>query len=242
MRTSTLLFALLLLSTSVPIQGKSTVPLFRLPPNSKADLPCSVCVDFFDSTLNDFLNIILNVGVGAGCVDLCEQLSTQLEQGICLLMCTVVGFEVFVDVLSNVDLDPIYMCTAIDFCPTNNCMGPYCINITSVAVSPVKAPLRTTFNVDVFLKVLSQTGTGVTRLIVIPPTGDPNSFGMETLNTGFAPGSYKVSFGVETDWEDWTFPPGMYRLLAESCASDCDNDHGFVFSTYFGGNFTITPS
>jgi hypothetical protein len=206
----------------------------------RQDLPCPVCVDFFDDSLNTLLNIILNLGVGAGCADLCSPLNDSTLVGICSILCFLVGFEAFVDLIENADLDSIYLCSEIDLCPANTCTGD-CINITQVIVQPKKAPVRTTFNFNIFLHVLKATGTGVTRIVVQPP-GQNDAFGLETLNEGFTAGTtLNVTLQIETDFEDWNYPPGLYQVEVDSCGSDCDNEHGVIFNSKFT-SFTITQS
>jgi len=204
-------------------------------------IPCETCIDFFDDTLDDMINIVLNVGVGATCSDLCLQLSEQWEQGVCLLLCVSVGFDTFVDFLQNTDLDPIYLCSALGACPNNTCVNG-CLNITSVEVQPEAAPVRTTFNVMVNFTVHLQTGTGITLAIVIPPPSvQEDPLGFAVLNEGYTPGDYSVIVPIETDWQDWDFPAGPYSVLIQSCGSDCDNEHGVVFDQAFT-HLTITNS
>jgi len=213
------------------------VPITAAP---KADLPCPVCVTFFDDTLGDLLNIILNLGVGAGCAELCSPLNDSSYIAVCSILCFLAGFEAFVDLIENADLDSIYICSEMDLCPANSCTGE-CINITQVIVQPKKAPLRSTFNFNIFLNVLKNTGTGVTRIVVQPPGGgDP--FGFETLNEGFTAGTTtNVTLQIETNFEDWNYPPGLYQVEVDSCGSDCDNNHGVIFNSKYT-SFTITQS
>jgi hypothetical protein len=195
----------------------------------QSQIPCDVCIDFFDDTLNTLLNVILNVGVAGTCGDVCLKLSNQYEQGICLLLCVYIGFDAFVDLLSNTDLDPIYLCSALDACPMNYCNGT-CANITSLEVQPPSGPVRTTFNVIVNLTVHQQTGTGITMAVLVPPpSAQEAAMAFAVLNEGFAPGDASVTIPIQTDWDDWFFPSGVYAVVVDSCGSDCDNQHGVVF-------------
>jgi len=135
----------------VPNLAKPQVKLNNIriipPKELSASLPCSICVNFFDDTLNDLLNIILNVVIGGGCGELCGYLNTTLEQGVCEIICAFVGFEEFVNILENDDLDPVYLCSAMDFCPMNTCNGTLntCTKVAYTDVTPSSGPLRTTF-------------------------------------------------------------------------------------------------
>jgi len=204
-------------------------------------VPCETCIDFLDDTLNDLLNILLNVGIGGSCSEVCFQLSNQWEQGTCLLLCVTVGFQTFVDYLDSEDLDPIYLCSAFGACVNNTCVND-CMNITSVDVQPDAAPVRSTFNVMVNFTVHQQTGTGITYAEVFPPPSvQEDGLGFAILNEGFAPGDYSVVIPIETDWQDWDFPPGLYGVLIQVCGSDCDNQHGVVFDQSYT-HLTITNS
>jgi hypothetical protein len=69
---------------------------------------------------------------------------------------------------SSADLDPIYLCSELHLCPLNKCNGT-CTVITNAFTSPPTGLAGTTFNVQVDLHVNKPTGTGVTRVLVIPP-------------------------------------------------------------------------
>jgi len=200
------------------------------------DLACDTCVDFFDEFEGTLLNILLNVGVGATCTDLCTQIQNAYGEAMCLIICTYVGFDAFVDLLNCDDIDPVWVCTYIDLCPMNSCLTN-CTEVTKVVVTPSSGKLRTTFNINVYLTVLKQTGTGTTEANIYPPK--QNGFSCGVLNTGFAPGKYVITIPVPTDWQDWTFPLGTYQVHVNSCSSDCYNQHATIFSKG-AGNFTIT--
>jgi hypothetical protein len=245
MKSAVVLLCLLLVATnflptsSAPMKSKFLrVPLASVKLEPNQGIGCPVCVTFFDNTLGDLLNIILNLGIGAGCGTLCTQLPQPLEQAICEFLCVAVGFEAFVDLLNSTDIDPIYLCTEMDVCPANTC-ATGCVTIDSVAVQPKSGPVRTTFNVEVIVHALQNTGTGVTRVVVNPPGGG-QPFAVENLNEGWQAGTVNnVTVAVETDWEDWTFPPGQYPIEIDSCAYDCDDQHGIYFATKYS-SFVIT--
>jgi len=190
-------------------------------------VPCDVCVDFFDETLNELLNIILNLGVGGTCTAVCQELSQQWEQAVCTILCVLVGFDLFVDILSNTDVDPIHLCVELDACPMNNCQQN-CTAVTNVTVVPFSAPLRTTFQCNINLWVEQAVGTGITAVVI--KTKGTKDIEFDQLNTGFAPGNYNFSVPIETDWDDWDFPIGLYTATAYSCAEDCENEHGVIWS------------
>jgi len=235
-----LLFASNILSvTSAPVSSKILrAPLSSVKLEPQQGIGCPVCVTFFDESLGDLLNIILNLGIGAGCGTICVQLSTQLEQAICEFLCFAVGVDEFVNFINSTDIDPVFLCAEMDVCPENTCTKD-CVTISSVSVEPQSGPVRTTFNVVVLIKALQNTGTGVTRVVVNPPGGG-QPFAVENLNEGWTQGSTNnVTVAVETDWADWTFPPGHYPIEIDSCGYDCDDQHGVYFDTKFS-YFVIT--
>merc|ERR1712065_104467 len=96
---------------------------------------CEACIDFFDVDLNTLLNIILQVGIGGTCQDLCGKLPREVEQVTCTLLCLVVGLEKFVNVLQNDDLDPLYLCAELHACKNNTCKG-HCTDIEDPQAMP----------------------------------------------------------------------------------------------------------
>merc|ERR1719487_3158892 len=74
----------------------------------KADL-CPLCVNIMDQTINQLLNIILNVGVLGSCNALCSYLGDygQIVVAGCNLLCDYVGITEFIALIEAADLDPI---------------------------------------------------------------------------------------------------------------------------------------
>jgi len=211
-------------------------------PKAKSDVLCSTCVNFIEDNLSTLIDIILDGGVIGSCEVLCTKLSNKYEDGICTLLCIGVGIDAFIQYLDRHDNDPVYLCTDLKACPRNHCNSTTdCITITEAAVNPATGPVRTTFQLEASLKVWTQTGTGVTIVIVTPP-GNPNTtnpFGFAVLNEGYAPGDYKVTVKIPTDEFDWQFAAGVYQVEVDQCGSDCDDKYGVVFSIA-DTNFTLT--
>jgi hypothetical protein len=59
-----------------------------------------------------------------GCSDLCSYLPTQLEATVCNLLCDVVGIEAFIDLVTDADPDPIWLCEEVDVCPISDNVRP----------------------------------------------------------------------------------------------------------------------
>jgi len=199
-------------------------------------LSCNICVSFFTYAGNELIQSIAAFGIGESCSELCELLSDEINKDICEVLCFIAGIEEFENLLIGADLDPIYLCSVLDICPLNKCTGP-CTTITSIIVSPLAAPIGTIFNVQVNLQVNKPTGTGVTRILVIPPPPS-QEFGYQSLNTGFEPGHFQLNVSLSTE-SIGNYPNGFYNLLIESCGSDCDNEHGTYFSKATS-NLTLT--
>lgn len=62
---------------------------------------CPTCVSFISQSLDQLLNIIANVGVLGACSDLCNLLPNQVEATVCDLVCSIVGIEVFIDLVTG---------------------------------------------------------------------------------------------------------------------------------------------
>jgi len=198
---------------------------------------CGPCVDLLDDTLGDILDAILEIGVGGTCEGVCGRLNSSVETGICELLCVSVGFYEFTKILSNDDLDPIWLCQELLACPMNHCTQD-CMDIVHVNVTPHTAPVRTTFVFTVEFNVLNDTGTGVTIVVVTAP--DQNQFEVGTLNEGYKPGHYVTSVPFATDVSDWYYPPGKYHAEIAVCGSDCTDAHGVIFA-HARTDFEMTP-
>lgn len=184
---------------------------------------CPTCVSLLSQTINQLLNIILNSTVIGGCSDLCGQLSNQLEQAACTLVCADVGIKGFIWAVDKADLDPVYMCELVSICPHSDTPGV--ANIAKIATSPPSGPQGTTFEIAVGFHVANQTNTGEIFVGIDCPAGMPIQ--SSQVNTGYAPGDYSLGFKLDTTQanQDDPFMPGTYNVTIALCEGSCGSDH-----------------
>jgi len=132
---------------------------------------CDLCVDFLNDNENTLLQIIAEGGIGATCGDLCSKLGSGLTGFVCDAICMIAGLNEFAKLLSDSDIEPVYICSRLGACKLNRCMNTtgVCVEITSATVSPSSAPLRSNFDVTLRLQVIQVVGAGYTEIAVIPP-------------------------------------------------------------------------
>jgi hypothetical protein len=203
-----------------------------------ASVGCDACVDFMQEFEGDLLDLVLQIGISEGC-RICGHLSSKTGQEVCGVLCEIVGIEAFVHILEKVDDDPVYVCTELLACPRNHCVNN-CTSIQSVAVNPSSGPIGTSFKVTVTLKAFQRTGTGTTWLSWKCPVGAGGMTEAMILNTGFAAGSInKITYDIDTRNNQCLYSPQNYTVLALSCAYDCQDLHGEIYSAE-KGQFVIT--
>jgi hypothetical protein len=183
---------------------------------------CSICVQFMDQALSALIQIIANTGIAGSCGELCGQLTNQFEEEVCGVICELVGIEAFITALNDVDPDPITVCQVISICPTApNAAG----NITQLAISPLKAPVGSTFTINVNFKVTNALGTGELVIEFTPPHGG-TPFGSGELLVGTQPGTYRVSATLDTNpSQSMSYPTGKYLVQAALCEGTCGGIH-----------------
>lgn len=227
------------------------VLLFVLPFNSYASAPlaqqndvgldlCGLCVNLADQTIQQLLNIILNIGVIGSCAKLCSYLPKPLEQEACNVICDIVGIEAFIQALKKIGPDPIYYCQELKLCPIHDCVGN-CASVSSVDVTPPSGRRGATFNIAVNFQVYNQTGTGEIEVVVIPPNAAPFGDGV-LVPKGYEPGNYQLKFSLQAEpSEDEPFTPGNYVVQAAICEGMCGSKHPHARILATGkGSFQIT--
>jgi len=191
-----------------------------------------------DQAIDQLLNIIANAGVLGGCSDLCSYLPTQLEAVVCNLLCDAVGSETFIDLVQDVDPDPIWLCEEVDVCPINDNASAI---FNTVAVSPTSGPQGTNFNVAIAYTVTNWIGTGELDIVVFPPAGLPLGSGLLLVNQTAGP--YRASFGPISTYpsENEPFLPGSYKVQLALCEGSCGSSHSHTKTlAVTSTSFTIT--
>jgi len=182
---------------------------------------CPVCVDFMSEVINQLINIILQIGVAGGCQSICSYLDNQVEQGVCLLICELVGVTEFGNIITYEDPDPIFICEEFALCAIYNGGNA---TISRTVVSPPYGPEGTTFTLTMYYTVVKHTSPGLLSVFINPPDGFPMAG--QNFVEGQAPGSYVVGWSVETQPnEDEAFSPGVYPVEFAVCEGDCTTSH-----------------
>jgi len=202
---------------------------------------CGICVNLADQTIQQLLNIILNIGVVGSCAKLCSYLPKELEQAACNLVCDVVGIELFIKALKKIGPDPIFYCQELKLCPIHDCEGT-CAAVDSVDVAPPSGRRGSTFNIMVNFEVFNQTGTGEIQVVVVPPNAAPFGDGV-LVPKGYQPGAYQLKFSLRTQpTENEPFTPGTYIVKTAICQGMCGSKHAHARVLATGqGSFDITP-
>jgi len=163
------------------------------------------------------------------CSGLCEQLSNNLEATICSLICDYVGITEFVNVLDDIDPDPIFYCEELDLCPVAlHAKG----KITSVVVQPPFGPSGTTFNIQISYQITNATGTSTLEVDVYPPSSDGGSpFGDAELLGSLPVGKYSADFQLTASpSEQEPFSPGIYKTNILLCEGTCNSIHSYAYT------------
>lgn len=206
--------------------------------NKEGKIACDGCVDFLNVNENTLINILLN-SIPASCEDLCGQLGEKVAQIACTLLCLDVGIKDFIKELQSSDLDPVYLCGALDACKKNDCKGK-CTEIVSAVSDPSKGPVRTKFNFKITLRALNNTGVGVTEVSWPCQQCKGGQNGVAVIVDGLNKGDTKVvDIELNTAEDDWLYPAGVYPVSVVTCGYDCVDEHGTIYDTGYT-NFTIS--
>ena len=89
--------------------------------NNVTDL-CADCVDSFDLLIYFVIDGIAEAGIITACNDICDYVTRKAQSWIigalCSVGCDAVGVNEFIKIATEVDLDPIYFCEQLQFCPS----------------------------------------------------------------------------------------------------------------------------
>mmetsp|Transcript_21349 Transcript_21349/g.36434 ORF Transcript_21349/g.36434 Transcript_21349/m.36434 type:complete len:248 (-) Transcript_21349:38-781(-) len=244
----TILFVTLLAASTLAVQQNKLV---RLTPDQVPQslqnarkvgsvATCTDCVDFFADYTGTLLKAVLEGGVGT-CGALCSYVPLpSFAKAICDIGCIGVGFYEFTQFLNTADLDPVYVCAEVDFCPKDSCTGA-CTEIVSTHVTPSTGKLRSKFTFSAKIKALKQTGTGLTVFALrCPQCNQQGQLDFASINTGFSAGGvYSQNATLDTAEDDWQYPPGLYEYEVVSCKYACSDQHGAIWAKKTG-SFHIT--
>ncbi|XP_078671733.1 countin-3-like [Branchiostoma floridae x Branchiostoma belcheri] len=206
---------------------------------------CKFCVDFTHNAIQTIGEAILEGGLTAGCSKLCgivgNKTDSKAVELACDALCTLVGFEEFVNAFNKADVDPIYYCELLNQCPI---VDDGDATITLLSVNPKSGP-QGTFLID--LEYETKNGTGTGELLIYLDTVDGLPIGSSFLNEPQDPGKYGVKInlnavppqGCEVACE--SFEPGVYNITMHVCNGQCysKHPHSKIYDMK-KTNFTIT--
>ncbi|ELR10971.1 countin family protein [Acanthamoeba castellanii str. Neff] len=220
-----LLAALALLITFTAASQLSLVPTGATASTAPGEW-CPTCIDFLSQVIDQLLEIIANGGVIGSCNQLCSQLDGD-EGLVCQLLCDYVGIEALVDLVDEVDPDPIYICEELSVCPISTNSSA---SFSQFETSPEKGTQGTTFVVALTFVVNSTIGTGELVVSVLPP-GAPPALSVDAvellLNVGPGPYSYKIKVTTDpSEQEPWL--PGKYAVTGLVCEGSCGSTHPYA--------------
>eukprot|EP00698_Gefionella_okellyi_P011917 TRINITY_DN3178_c0_g1_i1.p2 TRINITY_DN3178_c0_g1~~TRINITY_DN3178_c0_g1_i1.p2 ORF type:complete len:250 (-),score=45.72 TRINITY_DN3178_c0_g1_i1:147-896(-) len=182
---------------------------------------CDVCIQAMVIEINELLNIILDGGILGNCADLCGKLPDKLQDELCDVFCDAVGLDVFIGYLKRTDIDPIWMCQLIDFCPIKDCVGD-CVDINYFETHPPTAKLGTTFQSMAYFAVEQDLGVGMYRVDLVMPNGYVNTG--EELYYGLKAGNYSLDISTEA-LKSQGFKVGNYTVSLWFCDGECGSVH-----------------
>ena len=184
---------------------------------------CPTCISFVSQSINNLIQIIANGGIVGGCSALCGLLPNPTLGEVCSLLCDIVGIDMFVKILSKVDLDPFYACELMTVCHTTDNGAA---NFTSFTSNPNPAYRDSSIDFNAALSVTNATGCGEMVFAIQDPTG--NVIGTGNVFGGLKPNVYNIDFQVKTEpqpqgGEQW--PPGDYVAEMAVCQGECGSHH-----------------
>jgi len=219
-----------------PIQISKPILLEKHNPNGD-EFFCKICINFMGSAIDDLIEIIANIGVGATCSAVCGELPNHTEATICDLLCEIVGIDAFIHIVDDVDPDPIAICEDLTVCEHSTNASA---KINSVSVSPSSGPVGTTFNIQAVYTVTSTIATGQVEVVVVPPDAFP--FGGAELVINQGPGTYGIKLSFQaTPSENEPFNAGLYQAVVSVCEGTCGSPHHWSYTlAQSSQNFTIS--
>jgi len=187
--------------------------------------------------LDALVDAIANGGILGGCEQLCGYLPNKEEFAVCDAICSIVGVEVLIRALNVSDPDPVYVCEEIKICPWTDTAKA---KITQVETIPASGPIGTTFDITMFFDVISETGTTILELWVIPEDKKIDPFGAVGVGVDIKPGNYSIEFKLDTKQMD--LPAGFYNSSVWICEGYCASTHPHQYILDMAPtNFTVTP-
>ncbi|CAF4561648.1 unnamed protein product [Rotaria sp. Silwood2] len=194
---------------------------------------CPTCVNTFDDLIYFVLDGIIELGIINTCDDICSYVTQKsgspVLEAICSIGCDIVGVNEFIKLATEVDLDPIYFCESLKFCPINDNGDAKFI---SFIISPPHAQAYSAFIFDLTFE--SVNGTGTSQLLFNIQTIDAIKISSFFLIEAKKTGKYAERFSIDTtpdpDCESAVDPceewfPGVYNVTVMICNGECGSHH-----------------
>lgn len=205
---------------------------------------CPTCVNTFDELIYFIIDGTIEVGIFTACNDLCDYVTQKSTNpylpAICSIGCDIVGVNEFIKLATEVDLDPIYFCESLNFCPVKDDGDA---KFVSFMVAPPHGESATTFVLDMTYQTTN--GTGTSQLLVVIQTIDAIKIAPFFLVEEKKPGLYSERISVDTtpdpDCESATNPceewfSGVYNVTVSLCNGECGSHrpHSRLYDTVKG--------
>jgi len=210
---------------------------------------CSTCVAFMDQYLQELLNIILGGGVVDGCEQICSKLKASIyEQATCTILCGLIGVDGFVNLIKWADLDPIWMCDSLGLCTNSTCSST-CASIESVGVIPSSTKSGNVVRFSLSYKILSAAVGTSTIVVNVTNQAAPHFSSLQfALLPQPTPGPFSLTIPMSTmqtfpGGSQEPFPTGVYEVLVMLCGGMCGSHHagsGILYARMHGADLTLT--
>lgn len=115
------------------------------------------------AAVNFYLNQWLQVELPNDCATLCSKVDPQ-HNNTCQTMCDLYGVYEFIQLLSEYDIDVIYLCQLKKQCPVLACKDKTCAHITQITLSPTHPKSGDMLTVTGYYTVTGAAGAGMLRL------------------------------------------------------------------------------
>lgn len=113
--------------------------------------------------VNFYLNEWLQEGLPNDCSILCAKVDPQ-HNNTCNMMCDLYGVYEFIKLISQVDIDVIYLCQLKKQCPVIPCKEKTCAHISQITLQPAQPKRGDSLTVTGYYTVTGDAGAGMLRL------------------------------------------------------------------------------
>lgn len=196
---------------------------------------CEFCNTLSNQAVSTLINSLLNYGVPDSCEVLCSHVKPNLD-GICSVVCEVVGISAFIKGLNHLNVDTIFLCEELHACKA----GPdnAKVLVQSAIVQPTSVAIGGTIELGAVIH--TQVATGVSEVEVV--IGGIVETAL--VPDGFKVGQQAVSLQIPVqNSETVTWEAGLTNFTVSICQGTCGSKapHSIVFGNV-SGTFMVTET